>query len=169
MIRPVPATPFVLGLGTNLGDREATLDSAVRALRAVPGLAVERVSAVVETDPVGGPDQPEYLNAVVTGRTTLTARALLAACQQVEADHDRVRETRWGPRTLDVDVIVYGSTVDDDPVLTLPHPRAHRRAFVLVPWAQLDPDAVLPGPGGGPVAQLAAQAPDRSGVRLHPG
>ena len=126
------------------------------------------VSPVVETDPVGGPEQPDYLNAVVLGTTGLSGPELLAACQQVEADHDRVREIRWGPRTLDVDVIAYGETVSDDPVLTLPHPRAHERGFVLVPWSLADPDAVLPGPAGGPVADLAARAADRDGVRVRP-
>lgn len=168
MTRAVPAVPVVLALGSNLGDREATLRSAVGSLRRVAGLAVERVSPVVETDPVGGPEQGDYLNAVVTGRTTLAAHALLAACQQVEHAHDRVRETHWGPRTLDIDVIAYGTTVSDDAALTLPHPRAHERAFVLVPWQQVDPDAVLPGPNGGPVPRLAAAAPDRAGVRHRP-
>lgn len=168
-LRPLPSTPVVLALGTNLGDREATLISAVRALRTVEGLVVQRISPIVETDPVGGPEQPCYLNAVVTGRTTLTGRELLAACQQVESEHDRVREIRWGARTLDIDVIVHGTTVSDDPVLTLPHPRARERAFVLVPWVQVDPDAVLPGPDGGPVRLLAARAGDRAGVRPYPG
>lgn len=168
MTSPVRATPVALALGTNLGDREAVLRSAVAALVAVDGLAVTAVSPVVETDPVGGPEQPDYLNAVVLGATRLAPHDLLAACQRVEAGHDRVREIRWGPRTLDVDVLVYGDTVSDDPVLTLPHPRAHRRGFVLVPWSLADPDAVLPGPRGGRVADLAAAAPDRAGVRARP-
>ncbi len=165
MTSPVHEVPVVLALGTNLGDRGAVLRSAVAALGAVDGLAVQRVSPVVETDPVGGPEQPDYLNAVVLATTSLTASELLAACQGVEAAHDRVREIRWGPRTLDVDVITYGVTVSGDPVLTLPHPRAHERAFVLVPWTLADPDAVLPGPSGGTVADLAARATDREGVR----
>lgn len=166
MSAPVRAVPVVLGLGTNLGNRVRVLRSAVTALCAVEGLALRRVSPVVETDPVGGPEQPDYLNAVVLATTTLGPLELLRACQQVEADHDRARERRWGPRTLDVDVVAYGSTVVDDPVLTLPHPRARERAFVLVPWSLADPDAVLPGPSGGLVADLAEAAADRPGVRL---
>jgi 2-amino-4-hydroxy-6-hydroxymethyldihydropteridine diphosphokinase len=166
--RPLPAVPVVLALGSNLGDAAAHLQGAVDALAGTEGLAVHRVSPVVETDPVGGPEQDVYLNAVVLGSTTLAPHELLARCQQVEAQHGRVRETRWGPRTLDVDVITYGATVDDDERLTLPHPRAHLRAFVLVPWALADPDAVLPGPDGGRVADLAARADDRAGVRPRP-
>jgi dihydroneopterin aldolase/2-amino-4-hydroxy-6-hydroxymethyldihydropteridine diphosphokinase len=162
---PVREVPVVLALGTNLGDREAVLRSAVAALAAVEGLDLRRVSPVVETDPVGGPEQPDYLNAVVLAGTRLGPLELLRACQRVEAEHDRVREVRWGPRTLDVDVVAYGSATSDDPVLTLPHPRAHERAFVLVPWSAADPDAVLPGPAGGRVAELAGRAPDRAGVR----
>ena len=168
MTRPLPAVPVVLALGSNLGDRVATLRSAVTALRQIGGLAVERVSEVVETPPVGGPAQSDYLNAVVIGRTTLTADELLAACQQVEADHDRTREIHWGPRTLDIDIITYGTTVSDDPKLTLPHARAHQRAFVLEPWLQADPDAVLPGRHGGPLTELLAAADDRAGVRRRP-
>jgi 2-amino-4-hydroxy-6-hydroxymethyldihydropteridine diphosphokinase len=158
----------VLALGSNLGDRVATLRSAVTALGRVDGLAVERVSPVVETDPVGGPAQESYLNAVVTGRTTLPAQDLLAACQRIELDHDRVRTIRWGPRTLDIDIIVFGTTVSADPQLTLPHPRAHQRAFVLEPWQQVDPEAALPGPHGGPVTELLAAAADRGGLRSRP-
>lgn len=166
MTAPVRAVPVVLALGTNLGDRVQLLRSAVAALAAVEGIVLQRVSPVVETDPVGGPQQLEYLNAVVLATTTLEAHELLRACQQVEAAHHRVRDVRWGPRTLDVDVVAYGSSVVEDPVLTLPHPRARERAFVLVPWSLADPDAVLPGPAGGRVADLAEAAADRSGVRL---
>lgn len=168
MSRPLPPVPVVLALGSNLGDAAAHLQGAVEALSATDGLTVHRVSPVVETDPVGGPEQGAYLNAVVVASTSLTPSELLGRCQQIEAAHDRVREIRWGPRTLDVDVITYGETVDDDERLTLPHPRAHERAFVLVPWSLADPDAVLPGPLGGRVADLAERAGDRAGVRARP-
>ena len=162
-------TRVVLALGANLGDRLGTLQSAVDALARTPGVDVTAVSGVVETLPVGGPEQPEYLNAVLLADTALDPLDLLTACQQVEAAHHRTRQVRWGPRTLDIDIITFGDLVADGERLTLPHPRAAGRAFVLVPWAQVDPNAVLPGPDGGPVGTLAAAAGDRSGLRPHPG
>ncbi len=155
-------TDAVLALGSNLGDRVATLRGAVEALRETGDVDVVAVSRVVETDPVGGPEQDVYLNAVVLVRTALEPEALLAVCQRIEADFDRVREVRWGPRTLDVDVIAIDGVVSDDPVLTLPHPRAHERGFVLVPWLDVDPDAVVPGHGR--VADVLEEV-DVSGVR----
>lgn len=120
------------------------------------------VSPVYETVPVGGPPQPDYLNAVLLARTTLSSPVLLDRLHEVEAAFDRVREVRWGPRTLDIDIITVAGEVSADPQLTLPHPRAHERAFVLAPWHDADPDAVLPGHG--PVAALLA-ATGRSGIR----
>ncbi len=120
------------------------------------------VSPVYETVPVGGPPQPDYLNAVLLARTTLPSRALLGYLHEIEAACRRVREVRWGPRTLDIDIITVDGEASADPELTLPHPRAHERAFVLAPWHDVDPDAVLPGHG--PVATLLAAA-DTSGVR----
>ena len=162
---PAAPTEVVLALGSNLGTPQETLRQAVAALAEVPGLEVVKVSPLARSAPVGGPEQPDFLNAVVIARTTLAPRALLRATQAIEAAHDRRRDEHWGPRTLDIDLIVYGSilAVTDD--LELPHPRAHERAFVLQPWAQIAPDAVLPGLGGGPVAALAATAPDLSGIR----
>src|SRR5581483_5794923 len=151
----------VLAIGANLGDRLGTLRAAVTALGRVPGITVLAVSPVYETDPVGGPDQPAYFNAVLTVRTTLGPRELLRAANGVEAAFGRVREVRFGPRTLDIDIIGYGDQTSDDPVLTLPHPRARERAFVLVPWLDVDPGAVLPD---GRVADLLAGL-DASGVR----
>jgi len=112
------------------------------------------VSPVYETAPVGGPDQPDYLNAVLLARTSLAARPLLGRLHEVEAAFARVRDVRFGPRTLDVDIVAYDGVVGADPGLTLPHPRAHQRAFVLAPWHDVDPDAVLPGHGR--VADLLA-------------
>lgn len=163
----VPAgwVDVVLALGANQGDPQATLRSAVTSLDRVSGLQITDVSPLARTAAVGGPDQPDYLNAVLLARTTLSARDLLHVVQGIEGAHGRVRDERWGPRTLDIDIIVYGTltAVADD--LELPHPRAHERAFVLEPWSQVAPDAVLPGLGGGPVAALAATAPDRAGIR----
>lgn len=170
--QPPPAGPqagapglrrAAFGLGSNLGDRAESLRSAVAELARVPGLRAVAVSPVYETDPVGGPDhQPPYLNAVLVVETDLPATALLAAAAEVEAAHGRERTVRWGPRTLDIDVLAVGDEVSADPALTLPHPRAHGRAFVLVPWADADPQFVVPGLGA--VADLAA-AVDRWGVR----
>jgi dihydroneopterin aldolase/2-amino-4-hydroxy-6-hydroxymethyldihydropteridine diphosphokinase len=155
----------VLAIGSNLGAAQDTLRDAVADLAASPGIEVVDVSALARTAPVGGPEQPDFLNAVVIARTTLSPRDLLRATAEVERIHGRERAVHWGPRTLDVDIIVYGQVSAGTDDLELPHPRAHERAFVLQPWAQVRPDAVLPGLGGGPVAQLAATAPDRDGVR----
>jgi 2-amino-4-hydroxy-6-hydroxymethyldihydropteridine diphosphokinase len=157
----------VLALGANLGDRRTTLQKAVEALAAAPGVRVVAVSALVETDPVGGPEQPDYLNAVVLVDTTLTARELLATGQRIELDHGRERLVRWGARTLDIDVVDYAGEVSADDVLELPHPRAAQRAFVLVPWLSADPEAELPSADGArvPVRELLARLPDAGGVR----
>ncbi|OIQ79309.1 2-amino-4-hydroxy-6-hydroxymethyldihydropteridine pyrophosphokinase [mine drainage metagenome] len=155
----------VLALGANLGAPQDTLRQAVAALAEVDGIEVVQVSPLARSAPVGGPEQPDYLNAIVLARTTPAPRALLRVAQAIEAAHGRERVERWGPRTLDIDLIVYGSVLAVTDDLELPHPRAHARAFVLQPWAQIAPDAVLPGLGGGPVAALAATAPDRSGIR----
>ena len=155
---PTAAVPVVLALGANVGDSAGTLTSAVRALGATDGITVDAVSPVVETAPVGGPEQPRYLNAVVLATTTLSARQLLHACQDVEAAHARTRQVRWGPRTLDVDVVTHGGLVARTGDLTLPHPRAGKRAFVLRPWLLADPGAVLPGAyGPRPVSALLAR------------
>jgi len=150
----------VVSVGSNLGDRLGTLQGCVHAISGLPETDVLAVSPVYETAPVGGPAQPDYLNAV------LTPRDLLAATQRIEAGSGRIRAERFGPRTLDIDIIGYDEQISDDPVLTLPHPRAHERAFVLAPWHDLDPAARLPGRG--PVAALLA-ALGQDGVRRQPG
>lgn len=134
MAAPVRA---YLGIGSNVGDRLAHLQSAVDGLAAAEGIAVVAVSPVYETAPVGGPDQPDYLNAVVAVDTVVSARALLETGQRLEARAGRVRETRWGPRTLDVDVLVYDDAEIDEPDLVVPHPRMRERGFVMVPLADL--------------------------------
>jgi 2-amino-4-hydroxy-6-hydroxymethyldihydropteridine diphosphokinase len=144
----------VIALGSNLGNRLENLQAGLDALFDAPGLALVAVSPVYETVPVGGPEQPSYLNAVLIAQTSLPARRVLDRCHGVEAAFGRVREQIWGPRTLDLDVIVYGDVVSADPELTLPHPRAHERAFVLVPWHAINPDAAIPSRG--PVAALLA-------------
>ena len=126
----------ILGIGSNLGDRLANLQGAVDALTATDGVDVVAVSAVYETDPVG-PEQPDYLNAAVAVDTTLDPHALLDVGQRLEAEAHRVRGERWGPRTLDVDVLFYGDERIDEPDLVVPHPRWAERDFVLAPLADL--------------------------------
>ncbi|MFG2773693.1 2-amino-4-hydroxy-6-hydroxymethyldihydropteridine diphosphokinase [Streptomyces sp. NPDC048350] len=153
----------VIALGANLGNRLETLQGAVDALEDTPGLRVKAVSPVYETEPWGVDpgSQPSYLNAVALVKTTLPPSSLLERAHAVEEAFHRVREQRWGARTIDVDIVAYADVVSDDPVLTLPHPRAHQRAFVLAPWHDVDPDAQLPGHGT--VADLLALV-GRTGV-----
>ncbi|MGN0120085.1 MAG: 2-amino-4-hydroxy-6-hydroxymethyldihydropteridine diphosphokinase [Streptomyces albidoflavus] len=144
----------VISLGSNLGNRLETLQGAVDALEDTPGLRVKAVSPVYETEPWGVEpgSQPSYFNAVAVIRTTLPPGSLLERAQAVEEAFHRVRDERWGPRTLDVDIVAYADVVSADPELTLPHPHAHERAFVLAPWHDVDPEAELPGQG--PVDEL---------------
>ena len=152
----------VLALGSNLGDKQDILQGGVDAIAGIEGVRLTGVSPVYETVPVGGPPQPDYLNAVVLAGVSIPSRDLLDRLHEVEAAFDRVRLVRWGPRTLDIDIITVAGEHSDDPDLTLPHPRAHERAFVLAPWHDADPDAVLPGYG--PVADLLARV-DQTGIR----
>ncbi len=145
-----------LGLGSNLGDRLTNLQRALELLAAQPGMRVVRSSRVYESDPVGGPPQDEYLNAVLEVETDLRPRDLLAACTAVEDVLGRVRTGRWGARTIDVDVLTYDDLEIDEPDLTVPHPRMHERGFVLVPFAELDADPPLPG--GRRLAELRLDA-----------
>lgn len=162
-----PLTRAILALGSNLGEREGTLLEAVAELVDRPEVRLQNVSPVVTTKPVGGPPgQPDFLNMVIAVDTVLEPLELLEHCQAVELAHHRTREVRWGARTLDVDIITYGDLASADPVLTLPHPRAAERAFVLFPWSLMDPAATLHGKS---VAGLAAAAPDMAGISHAPG
>jgi 2-amino-4-hydroxy-6-hydroxymethyldihydropteridine diphosphokinase len=159
----------VLSIGSNLGDRLARLQGAVDGLRPVA------VSPVYETAPWGGVDQDDYLNAVLVVEDAGTDPAgWLARAHELEAAAGRTREVRWGPRTLDVDVVDVDGIVSADPALTLPHPRAHQRAFVLVPWLDVDPAATLSGRGRAAdlAAALLAREPAavrrRDDLRLRP-
>lgn len=138
------AVSAYLALGSNLGDRLRALQRAVELLDSRPGIDVVRSSRVYETDPVG-PQQPAYLNAVVEIRTELEPHGLLKEAQAVEDELGRVRAERWGPRTIDVDVLTFDERTVDEPDLVVPHPRMHERGFVLVPLGELDPDPMLPG------------------------
>jgi dihydroneopterin aldolase / 2-amino-4-hydroxy-6-hydroxymethyldihydropteridine diphosphokinase len=171
-VRRERETPVVIALGSNLGESLDTLHNAAIALLGL--VDIDAVSPVVETDPVGGPDQPAYLNAVVVGTTSVAPRALLRYLHDIEREHGRTREVRWGARTLDLDLIQYGDPVFDTDVrmdeasLTLPHPRAHERAFVLVPWALADPEATLRVDGKVRRVADLVDAVDSSGVRPGP-
>jgi len=129
-----------LGIGSNLGNRLEYLQLAVDTLDAADDARVVGVSPVYETAPVGGPEQPEYLNAVVALETSRSPRALLELAHEIEAQAERVRGVRWGPRTLDVDILLVGDERVDEPDLVVPHPRLAERAFVVVPLADLDPE-----------------------------
>lgn len=134
----------LLGLGSNIGDRLTTLQQAIDLLAREPGIDVQRTSRVWETDPIGGPEQPDFLNVVAEIDTTLEPHDLLQAVNRVEATLGRTRDIRWGPRTIDIDILLIdGLTIDDDR-LTVPHPRLHQRAFVVMPLLELIPDPILP-------------------------
>jgi len=142
-------TRAYVGLGANLGDREATIRAAIAAL---PGVVA--VSELRETEPVGVTEQPAFLNGAVALETELPARELLESLFAVERELGRERRERWGPRTIDLDLLLYGGETVDEPGLTVPHPRLHERRFALEPLAELDPELVVPGRG--PVAALVA-------------
>lgn len=168
-VRPLQPVPALLAIGGNLGEVENTLVDAVYALSRIPGIHVEATSPLVSSAPAGGPPQPDYLNAVVRISTALTPRELLAACHGIEMVHGRERGVENGPRTLDIDIIDVNGIEGVSPDLTLPHPRAAQRGFVLVPWARMEPQAVLPGLG--PIADAAAALASTVTVRaeLWPG
>jgi len=155
----------VLGLGSNLGAREDTLARALAALEA-RGFRRRRESSLYLTEPVGGPPQDWYINQVVAGDTALTPEQLLEASRDVEQAFDRVRSVRDAPRTLDIDILLYGDVVTNSPELTLPHPRLHERRFVLVPLAEIAPELVHPRFGLS-VKDLLERCSDRSRVILH--
>ncbi|MFH1151037.1 MAG: 2-amino-4-hydroxy-6-hydroxymethyldihydropteridine diphosphokinase [Actinomycetota bacterium] len=154
-------TRAYLGLGSNEGDRMENLRQGVMALKEADGVVVVGVSSVYESEPVGMCDQPDFLNAVVAVETTLDPRELLDLAFEVERRQGRQRLLRWGPRTLDVDLLVVGDVVSDDPALTLPHPRLEERRFVLEPLIEVEPELVLPDgtPAG---ALLERLGPDQA-------
>ncbi|WP_166970392.1 2-amino-4-hydroxy-6-hydroxymethyldihydropteridine diphosphokinase [Brevibacterium atlanticum] len=160
-----------LNLGANLGDARDTLDQAVEALERHPEISVEKRSSLYRTAPWGGVEQNDFLNLGLIVTTTLTAAELLAVAQGIEVAFGRTRELRWGPRTLDIDLICFGTgddeLVSDTERLTLPHPRAHERAFVLAPWAELDGDVtVLTPQGRRPIGELLHDLDDQEISRI---
>ena len=158
--------PAVISFGANLGDRQATLLAAARELAETEGVELTAISPVIETAALrpSGVDRaaPAYLNAVALVRTSLTPDALLDVLTRIEQAHGRIRAERWGDRTLDLDIVDFAGLVSSSDRLTLPHPRAFERDFVLKPWLAVDPDAVLPGHGR--VAELVAGLDDSTGA-----
>jgi 2-amino-4-hydroxy-6-hydroxymethyldihydropteridine diphosphokinase len=150
-------TRVILGIGSNLGKRRRQIRSALKQLAATTGIKNVFLSPLYESHALteAGIDEtaPKYLNGVIRLDTTLKAKELLEVIRKIEDDHGRVRLIRWGSRTLDIDIIVFGTEIKSTKELTIPHPRAYNRAFVLVPWADIDPDAILPGHGS--VKELA--------------
>jgi 2-amino-4-hydroxy-6-hydroxymethyldihydropteridine diphosphokinase len=163
----MPPVSVYLGLGSNLGRREDHLEHGLEALRA-RGIAITAISALYETEPVGGPPQGPYLNLALAAESSLSPEAVLEAGLGVEAAAGRTRGMRNAPRTLDVDVLFYGDLVRHDASLTVPHPRLHERRFVLVPLAEIAPALRHPVLGL-TVAEMLARCPDRSSVRVWPG
>lgn len=149
-------------MGSNVGDRSAHLDAAGAALRELPRTRVVAVSGALETAPWGPIAQGAYLNAAAVVETDLSARELLAALQEIERSRgrDRSKESRWGPRTLDLDLVLFGEAVIDEPGLSVPHPRMHEREFVLAPLARVAPDMVHPVLGKSLRELLAALSRD---------
>ena len=152
-----------LGLGTNLGDRWANLREALELLAAGPGLRLLRCSQVYETEPWGVAGQPRFLNCAAEVAVTLDPEALLVRCKDVEEWLGRLPGPRWGPRLIDVDILLYGTQVVDLPHLEIPHPRLHLRAFALVPLAELAPSALHPVLGQS-IVELARNAEGQGGV-----
>ncbi|GAA5345764.1 2-amino-4-hydroxy-6-hydroxymethyldihydropteridine diphosphokinase [Planifilum fimeticola] len=161
-----PVTAY-LGLGSNLGDRLDHLRRGVELLQSHQAIRITRVSSIYETAPVGPVEQPDFLNLVVAADTTLSPEELLSVAQEIERRLHRVRTIRWGPRTLDIDILLYGDRIFQQEGLTVPHPRMEERAFVLIPLLEVAGNLRIPG-SGATVRERIEEAPDRSGVRKTP-
>lgn len=133
-----------IGLGSNLNQPTAQIKNALKSLNAMPGCELKKISSLYKTLPLG-PPQPDYINACVELHTTLTAQRLLAQLQKIEQQQGRVREIHWGPRTIDLDILLYDSQIIKTPTLTIPHPELTTRPFVLVPLYEINPQLILPG------------------------
>lgn len=155
---------YVIAVGANLGEALSVVSQALDGMaERLDGHLVAR-SSLYRSAPVGGPEQPDFINAVAIIDTELGASEVLSRLQAMENESGRVRDIRWGPRTLDLDVIVAGDVVSDDPRLIIPHPRAHERAFVLLPWLEIDPLAEIPGIGA--VQQLVDSGFDNQDIAV---
>ena len=147
MSQEAPTHIAHIGLGANLADPEKQVRAALDELAAAPGIVLERKSSLYRTAPIGYDNQPDFINAVARVRTTLEPQALLDALLEIERTHGRVREFLNAPRTLDLDVLLYEDRVINTDTLNVPHPRAHLRAFVLLPLLEVSPDVIIPGIG----------------------
>lgn len=157
-------TTALIAIGSNLGDRSANIERSLVALDALPGIVVTCISTIIETEPVGPPGQGPYLNAAAALDTALSPRELLECMLGVEhwLGRDRSNEQRWGPRTIDLDLLTLGDVILDSPGLVLPHPRLHQRDFVLRPLAEIAPDTIIPGLDATPTRLLARLSPEAS-------
>ena len=154
-----------IGLGTNIGDREANLREALNELKALPENKIVSISSIYETDPVGYLDQGKFLNMAVCINTTLSADSLLAACMEIEQKLGRKREIRWGPRTIDLDILLYNQENIVTKNLIVPHPRMLERAFVVIPLVEIDKDIALPNMEK-PLREVMDEIPENEGVRI---
>lgn len=159
-----PARAYI-GIGSNLDDPISQVRRALEALNGILASCCVARSPLYRTSPLGGPpNQPDYINAVAALDTGLTPSQLLVVLQSLELAQGRIRNGRWGPRTLDLDVLLYDRLISDDPRLTLPHPRLHERAFVLYPLHDIAPDLIIPGQG--PLSELLANCSSQTLIRL---
>ncbi|MDH6100807.1 2-amino-4-hydroxy-6-hydroxymethyldihydropteridine diphosphokinase [Anabaenopsis sp. FSS-46] len=133
-----------IALGSNIGESQAILEGAIKSLEKIPGVTIKAISSWYKTAPVGGPEQPDYLNGCAILEVQLTPEQLLKTLQEIEQEFGRVRKERWGPRTLDLDVILFNDLILETPDLQIPHPRMRERAFVLVPLAEIAPEWIEP-------------------------
>lgn len=154
-----------LSIGSNIGNRLETFQRAIQLLDDNAGIKIESISSIYETDPIGYTDQACFLNAVIKVSTSLQPEKLLQACLYIENELGRKREFRWGPRTLDLDILLYNQENIETESLFVPHPRMHERAFVIIPLMELDPDIELPNVNA-PLDDILNQIPDKEGVRL---
>lgn len=154
-----------LSLGTNMGDRLANLQEGLRLLRSHAAVTVAKLSSIYETEPVGYTEQPAFLNMAVQVSTSLSAEELLDLCLSIEQEIGRVREFRWGPRIIDLDILLYNQDNIESEKLIIPHPRMHERAFVLVPLIEIDPAICFPG-SNRPLEEALSSIQERKGVRL---
>ncbi len=154
-----------VGLGSNLGDRQSFIERAIALLEATPGIELLALASLYETEPVGYKDQPMFLNTVVEIRSYLSAQKLLARLKEIERQLGRKKRERWGPREIDLDLLLYGEQIIEDSELKIPHPELHRRRFVLVPLVEIAPEVIHPKLGQS-LAELLAQLTEEKGVRV---